>query len=205
MNALKMVSRSAAVAAVALMSIGAVVAPKSAHAQMNVTNYCQQSSPWGQTGLGTSHLTMASYGCATTSVSMVLRYLGIGTTPGDLNVWLTYNGGYGWDSSTRAYDLLDWGRAAQRGGGVRFVGKWDWTWTAADLNSVNYFLDRGIPVVAETRYGSARNYMHFVVLTGRSGSNYYMNDPIDGARNISFNARYGSPSRWIYSMEVYSR
>ncbi len=200
-----LISRVAAVTAFVILSIGAAVTPKVATAQMNVPAYGQAWSPWGHSGLGTSHLTMASYGCATTSTAMVLRYFGVGTDPGDLNTWLTCNGGYAWDGSTRAYDLINWGRASQRTGGIRWVGRWDWTWTAADLGTVNYFLDRGIPVVTETRYGSARNYMHFVVLTGRSGSNYYMNDPIDGAKNISFNNRYGAPGRWIYSIQVYSR
>jgi len=45
---------------------------------------------------------------------------------------------------------------------------------------------------------------HWVLIVGKSGSDYIINDPIDG-KQTSFTARYGDPARWIFRIRAYRR
>jgi hypothetical protein len=84
------------------------------------------------------------------------------------------------------------------GGTISYVGRWDYGGTAG-LARVNRELDAGYPVIAEVHLKGSR---HFVVITGREGSTYHINDPGYGDRT-AINARYGSPSSTIRSIRVY--
>ncbi|MDQ6884716.1 MAG: C39 family peptidase [Candidatus Dormibacteraeota bacterium] len=151
----------------------------SADGSMNVTIMAQQDGAWGGAPLGSGTTdTVASAGCAITSVTMMLRYYGINTDPGAINSWLSANGGYAfgdqliWDSIT-----------AYTGGRVTFSG-----WLGPDLDVIHNELDAGRPVVAEVSlYGN----QHFVLLTGYSTEGgLTANDPWF-ADSVSFADRYG--------------
>ncbi len=152
----------------------------SADGSMNVAVMGQQDGAWGGAPLGSGTTdTVASAGCAITSVTMMLRYYGINTDPGAINSWLTANGGYAfgdqliWDSIT-----------AYTGGRVAFSG-----WLGPDLDVIHNELDAGRPVVAEVSLGGNQ---HFVLLTGYSTEGgLTTNDPWF-ADSASFTDRYGA-------------
>jgi hypothetical protein len=183
--------------AVALLLLAMVlVIPPAAVAQMPVPRFGQRWDPWQWQKLGHSQTsTIHDYGCALTCAAMVINYYGIDTDPGRLNDWMKAKGGF-------SDDLIIWGAAEKLGNGIDFVGRWDWQTVPADLNVINAELDAGNPVIAEVRlpYNGAKQ--HFVVITGRSGATYYINDPWEGDQS-TFQQRYHDPARYIYGIRVY--
>lgn len=163
----------------------------SADSSMNVAVMGQQDGAWGGAPLGSSATdTIASAGCAITSVTMMLRYYGINTDPGAFNSWLNGNVGYAngdqllWDAVTN-----------YTGGHVAFSG-----WLGADLDAIHTELDAGRPVVAEVSLGGNQ---HFILLTGYSTEGgLTANDPWF-ADTINFSERYGDPSTGILSIRTF--
>jgi len=163
----------------------------SADSSMNVSVMGQQDGAWGGAPLGSSPTdTVATAGCAITSVTMMLRYYGINTDPGALNSWLNANGGYAngdqllWDAVTNF-----------TGGHVAFSG-----WLGPDLDAIQTELDAGRPVVAEVSLGGNQ---HFILLTGYSTEGgLTANDPWF-ADTINFSERYGDPSTGIVSIRTF--
>ena len=80
-----------------------------------------------------------------------------------------------------------------------WAGQYDYTSIPADLNRINSELNGGYPVIAEVRLSSSQ---HFVVITGYTGSTYYINDPWYGDES-TINGRYGDPASAIYSIRLY--
>jgi len=161
--------------------------------QMDVVAWAQADSRWGTLRLGGSSSTMASSGCAVTSCAMVAVYFGSTKDPGQLCRALNSNGGL--DSRGRIY----WEKVPPAAGGtITYVGRFDYP-GGADLARINRELDAGYPVVSEVR---RKGNMHFVVLTGRDGGTYRINDPAHGDRT-TLNARYGSPATAVRSIRVY--
>ena len=164
---------------------------QSAMAQMNAPTYSQRDGRWANDQLGfLPGSTIGAYGCVDTCIAMLRSYYGDAKNPRDENVWLKNHGGFN-------NDLVIW-RAVPGYAGSRNYPK------AADLNYINSLLAQGIPVIAETRWPTNRSWTHYVLITGRSGGTYFINDPYYGDRT-TFNGRYGDPSRWIYSVQVYYR
>jgi hypothetical protein len=184
---------SVLVVAVALLLVCAGVAVASV--EMNVPVYKQGSpSPWYNDQLGTCSETIGSAGCAITSIAMIFKYYGVQTDPGDMNNWLKQNNGYA------SGCLVYWSVATGRSGGtVQWAGQYDYTSIPADLNRINSELNAGYPVIAEVRLSSSQ---HFVVITGYTGSTYYINDPWYGDES-TINGRYGDPASAIYSIRLY--
>jgi hypothetical protein len=121
---------------------------------------------------------------------MVASYFGSSKDPGGLCRALSANGGV---SSGGA---LYWQKVPVAAGGtISYIGRWD----SCSLTRINQELDAGYPVIVEVRRSSSQ---HFVVLTGRDGSTYYVNDPAYGDRT-TINARYGAPSTAIRGFRVY--
>ena len=80
----------------------------------NYTLFKQCDGKWGSNKLGTSSNTICKAGCAMSSVAMILATYGLktsgaATNPGNLNTWLTHNGGY------VSGDLLVWGSVSKLG------------------------------------------------------------------------------------------
>jgi hypothetical protein len=175
-----------AVAAVLGSPLGAA-----ADSSMSIAVMGQQEAAWGGAPLGTSVMdSVASAGCAITSVTMMLRYYGMNTDPGAFNAWLTANGGYAYD------DQLIWDAVTRYSGGrVGFSG-----WLGADLGAIQAELDAGRPVVAEVRLGGNQ---HFVLLTGyTTEGGILINDPWFGD-SVRFVDRYGDPAAGIVSIRTF--
>jgi hypothetical protein len=191
--------------AVAAWSVGGLTAA----AGPAVPTFSQRSLQWSRDALGSDPVdTIGSAGCALTAVTMVTAAYGYATNPQHLNRWLTAHGGY------IENDLLLWRQAAAATqGSVR----WQWLHVpgivpqlrtdAQDIEDlppqslVEAQLDAGRLVVAEVRL---QGHMHFVVITGHSGSILYINDPWYGDRT-TLQARYGSYQRAVHSAQVYYR
>lgn len=160
---------------------------------MDVIAWGQADSRWSGLRLDGSSYTMARSGCAVTSCAMVAHYFGSEKDPGQLCLALGGNGGLD------ANGLIYWERVPSAAGGtITYVGRWDYP-DGADLGRIDSELDAGFPVVAEVRRNGG---MHFVVITGRDGSTYFINDPAYGDRS-TVNARYGNPASAIRGIRLY--
>lgn len=163
----------------------------SADSSMNVPVMGQQDGAWGGAPLGFSPTdTIASAGCAITSVAMMLRYYGINTDPGAFNSWLNGNGGY------VNVDQVLWGSIdGYSRGRIAFSG-----WLGPDLEVIHTELDSGRPVVAEVSLGGNQ---HFILLTGYSTEGGLIaNDPWFND-SIPFSERYGDPQSGILSIRTF--
>ena len=177
-----------ALAAAAAFSTPAIASADSA---IDIAVIGQQDTTWAGAALGTSPTeTVASAGCAITSVTMMLRYYGTTTDPGAFNAWLTANGGYAYD------DQLIWDAVTRYSAGrVAFSG-----WLGPDLNAIQTELDAGRPVVAEVSLGGNQ---HFVLLTGyTTEGGLQINDPWF-ADSVRFSDRYGDPAAGIVSIRTF--
>ena len=133
--------------------------------ELPVALYLQGDPAWGQDHLGESVHTLGQVGCAMTSAAMVMRFYGIDTDPGRLNVFLRENGGYDEDN-----DLRWEGPTALAPDRVRHVYE--------DLPSY-YLMDsnllHGNPVIVRLRLPNG--VTHFVVVMGKEGFDYLIRDP----------------------------
>ena len=133
--------------------------------ELPVSLYLQGDPAWGNDQLGNSVHTLGQVGCAMTSAAMVLKFYGVDTDPGRLNVFLRENGGYDEDN-----DLRWEGPASLAPDRVRHVYE--------DLPSY-YLMDsnllRGNPVIVRLRLPNG--ITHFVVVMGKDGFDYLIRDP----------------------------
>lgn len=133
--------------------------------ELPVGLFSQGDPAWGDDQLGPSDQTMGEAGCAVTSAAMVLHSYGVDTDPGRLNAYCDEHGGYtpqGW---------LYWEKAAETSGGaVRHVYEDLPSYWLMDSN-----LLRGNPVIVRLRMPSG--ITHFVVVMGKQGWDYLIQDP----------------------------
>jgi peptidase C39-like protein len=136
-----------------------------------VQRFAQDDPKWADDELGPTPSTMGQEGCAVSSAAMILAFYGQDIDPGRLNSFLTTSGGYtpqGW---------LYWEKAADyHPGGARRAYE--------DLPS--YFLIdsnllRGNPVIV--RIHLPNGVTHFVVVVGKAGFDYLIQDPASGGIN----------------------
>jgi len=133
--------------------------------ELPVPNFRQSDPRWGKEPLGPSNDTLASAGCALTSAAMVLASYGIDTDPRRLNQFVTDHGGY----SSRGW--LSWEYAALLAPDrVQHVYEDLPSYHLIDSN-----LSCGNPVIVRVRYESGTT--HFVVIAGKDGFDYLMQDP----------------------------
>ena len=168
--------------------------------ESDVPLYGQRGEYWSGDRLGTCYPeTIGSHGCAISSIAMVFKYYGVNIDPRDLNNWLKGNNGY--DAGCQ----VKWDVAANRTGGqVQWVERINYRSVPADLDRIKSELDNGYPVIAEmcNDVGPLKPYYHFIVITGYSGSSFYINDPWFNESN-TISARYGDPARAICGIRVY--
>ena len=133
--------------------------------ELPVDLFLQGDSKWGRDPLGNSVHNLGQVGCAMTSAAMVMRFYGVDTDPGRLNVYLRENGGYDEDN-----DLIWEGPPTLAPDRVRKVYE--------DLPSY-YLMDsnllHGNPVIVRLRL--ANGVTHFVVVMGKEGFDYLIRDP----------------------------
>lgn len=167
--------------------------------------WSQLDSDWSGDYLGLTKRSIRQDGCALTSCAMVLTHYGMEMDPRELNRELGERGYvYVWVQGVQ-YARIKWDHVASVGNlDYSRERYFDWSDSPADLGVVNKYLDAGYPVIVETRWNHNEDYTHWVVLTGRDGAIYYMNDPMDASPTTStFNSKYGDPARWIYKAVVF--
>lgn len=167
--------------------------------RLDVPNFRQIWSPWGKEPLGSGKGLIENYGCALTSTAMVLKYYGVDTDPARLNRWLTDNEGY-WDR-----DKIIWTKIGEyTNHAVNFIEMLEFRNGRADLKLINSQLDRGFPVIARVNY---LGKSHYVVITGRNGSTYFINDPFWDDPSLTLNnlyQPYSNPSAAIKGVILYN-
>ncbi len=149
-------------------------------------HYLQRDPRWKDETIGSGE-TLAKVGCTVSSLAMALESYGVSFTPGALNAALKANDGYtrrGW---------LVWSAVAKISDGKASVRALDKP-THADLDAalqarqpmlVKVFIDKIIP--------------HWVLVSGKDGTNYLMRDPLDETKSLKPLAGYGSE---IYGVRV---
>jgi len=130
-----------------------------------VPRFAQTDSRWSDALLGSTSASLGAEGCAVSSAAMVLSYYGVDVNPGWLNEFLSTHNGYterGWLYWEKAADFFP--------GAARHVYE--------DLPSY-YLIDsnlrRGNPVIV--RIERPNGAMHFVVIIGKEGFDYLIQDP----------------------------
>ena len=166
-------------------------------ARLDIPFYRQgKDAPWAEEKLGNkSDLTIRTHGCALTCISMVISHFSENPrTPSDMNRWLKRNNGFedGWEGSDYLGEVvLNWPALASYASGYVYT-RFDWQAQPADLMLVRFYLEKGIPVIAEVKY---RGAPHYVVLTGFEGNDFIMNDP-EFPGEHSFNSIYDISDKW---------
>ena len=148
----------------------------------------QQDPRWKDILLGYSKtMTIGGWGCLITTIAMRL-----GLTPDVVNDRLKAVGGFTganvyWQMVQVAFpELTDF----------QYILCY---WTLAPLDRIDSRLAEGIPVhVHVDLYNeTASMEQHWVLLVGKNGDDYVMNDPWTGKQG-SFRKTYGDPARWIF-------
>jgi ABC-type bacteriocin/lantibiotic exporter with double-glycine peptidase domain len=133
-----------------------------------VQRFAQNDPQWAGDQLGPAPSTMGEEGCAVSSAAMVLAFYGQDIDPGRLNSFLSNNSGYtpqGW---------LYWEKAADyRPGLLRHAYENLPSYFLIDAN-----LARGNPVIVRIHLLSG--ITHFVVIVGKAGFDYLIQDPASG-------------------------
>jgi hypothetical protein len=139
--------------------------------ELPVPSFHQGDEKWADDPLGgvEANGTIGGEGCAVAATAMVFKFYGVETDPQQLNWFLTSVGGYteqGW---------LYWDRAAWFAPDrVRHVYE-----DLASYQLIDSNLSRGNPVIVRVRLSSG--ITHFVVIAGKDGFDYLVQDPGGGA------------------------
>ncbi len=155
------------------------------------TPLSQRDPQWANTLLGHpgSPKTIGEWGCLMTCFTMIANTYGRSATPAQFNHAMITNGGY-----LNGY-LTKWNALSNVYKDIVFMGKVDAG--APDLLSrINASLEAGNPVTAlvdftrDTPY--TENDQHWVLIVGRAGDDYRINDPwLLPAQEASLRDRYG--------------
>jgi Peptidase C39 family len=132
--------------------------------ELPVAHFAQTDDRWASQPLGETPSTLGAEGCAVSCAAMVLRFYGADVDPGRLNEFLIEREGYtpqGW---------VYWEKAAELEPAVHQHYE--------DLPSqflIDENLIRGNPVIVRVQL--RRGLTHFVVITGKQGFDYLIQDP----------------------------
>jgi hypothetical protein len=133
-----------------------------------VPRFAQSDERWGNDSLAGTPGTMAQEGCAVSSAAMVLSFYGLQLDPGQLNQFLIAHDGYtteGWLRWEKAADFVP--------GKAKHVYEDLPSFFLIDSNLV-----RGNPVIIRLRLPGG--VTHFVVIVGKRGFHYLIQDPGSG-------------------------
>lgn len=134
--------------------------------QIAVPAYSQEDPRWGMELLGPTFDTIGQTGCAITSAAMVLSAYGVDTDPGRLNDFLNANAGYtpnGW---------LYWEKAAAAAPGGQVEKAYE---DAPSYALIDDNLLHGNPVIVRVTLPNGTT--HFLVIVGKQGWKYLVQDP----------------------------
>ena len=149
-------------------------------------HYLQRDPQWKDETIGSGE-TLAKVGCTVSSLAMALEHYGVHLTPKSLNDSLKANDGY-----TRRGWLL-WGAVEKISGGKASVRALDKP-THADLDAA---LQAGHPVLVKVFINKI--IPHWVLVSGKDGTNYLMRDPLNEAKTLTPLVSYGSD---IYGVRI---
>ena len=158
----------------------------------------QRDTRWASHKLGYSYYTIGGYGCLITAISMILNWYGKQTDPAQLNDALVRVGGF---TGANLY----WNAIAQVQPDIYLAKAIDCYYIPAPLHEIDALLADDVPVLVHVDFtpGGAVD-QHWVLIVGKSGDDYIINDPWTGEQG-SFRTRYGDPARWIFRIRAYRR
>lgn len=154
--------------------------------KLNVPDVKQFSAPWG--GLvydnagkwSPGNPSITRWGCALTSATMLLKYYGFDTDPEKLNNWLktekdgyTRNGGIMWPAITR------W--AKQNKGSDK--PSLEFSYHDPSDNFLSSEIEASRPPILKMQ--KVNGSTHFLVATGKSGTDFNVNDPARSSDTIN--------------------
>lgn len=155
---------------------------------LDVPLFLQNDERWAGDEIGTSGSRMGGEGCAVASVAMLLAYYGIDTNPKDLNEYLSRNNGYtreGW---------IYWNKATEpTEGKVAFTYAGPGSFEIIDAN-----IKDGNPVIVKVLIN--KSIPHWVLVVGKEGGEYLINDPLASDKKVRKLSRYDSN---IYAVRIY--
>jgi hypothetical protein len=169
-------------------------APAAAAPQVEIVvqHYSQRDPRWQgqQLGLAGSNVTIGSWGCLMTSMTMFANWKGQKVTPPEFMALMIQRGGFfgvqatAWNALQTVYsDCACESNEPMKGGDL--------------VSRINAYLDQKIPVITQVDRTPDSAYTdadtHWVLVVGRSGNNdYWVNDPIElEAKPTSLLRRYG--------------
>lgn len=157
---------------------------------LQVPLYKQWNVSWADDEIGGSGEKLRYVGCTVSCVAMLFSYYGIQVTPKEMNEYLKKHGGYtqqGW---------LKWQKCADYTQGcvlLKYVGSPDHERIDENLEEKNpvivkVFLRNGIP--------------HWVLIVGKEGNKYIINDPLGPESKPISLLRYGTK---MYALRIYKK
>jgi hypothetical protein len=133
--------------------------------ELKVPLFLQGDPKWGHDFLALAPRTLGQVGCAVSAAAMVMKFYGVDTDPGRLNVFLRDSGGFDENNDLRWEGPVAMAPALFRK-------------AYEDLPSY-YLIDsnlyRGNPVIVRVHLPSG--WTHFVVIMGKQGFDYLIRDP----------------------------
>ena len=136
-------------------------------------------APSGQKVLGVPHMQQNNgYCCATNSLGMVMAYY-----DDDAQLQKYTSDGVWENSGASISTTRKWGNsmsALRRA--AESYGFTDMEFMMADIQTIEYLIDNGVPVIANVRArGSRGTYSHAVVVDGYNADQLHIDDPVKGA------------------------
>ena len=131
-----------------------------------VPEFSQEDPRWDMELLGPTFDTIGQTGCAITSAAMVLSAYGVDTDPGRLNDFLNANAGY----TPNGWVFWEKAAAAAPGGQVEKAYEDLPSYALIDENLLN-----GNPVIVRVTLHNGTT--HFLVVVGKQGWKYLVQDP----------------------------
>jgi hypothetical protein len=132
-------------------------------------HYSQRDPRWGADKLAATTASLAEEGCAVAAAAMALASKGSELNPGELNAALV-----DFPSGFTPQGWIYWEAAAA----VAATGRVKYVYEGpADFLRMDAELQRGNPVIVRLRLPNGQ--MHFVVVVGKDGFEYLVNDPAD--------------------------
>jgi hypothetical protein len=142
--------------------------------------FSQGQSPWGDDPYDSIDATISGAGCALTALALTLKASEVSTDPGVLNTFMNDNGYYTVDGGVDWGVLNEFGSSlfkysgTQRGSGIS-TGKGESSPTVS-LSEMDSHLSRGSAIIAQV-YNPTTKRQHWVLVTGKEGSEYRILDP----------------------------
>lgn len=162
----------------------------SAEVNLPVQLYTQIDPAWSTEKMGQTDFLFYKYGCYTTSLAMVFD-CSFDINPKEMNTWLTNEKQYNSNAEIATISNV----AKIKPEVITYITRLN----GANLARINTELDSGYPVIAKINLGTV---YHFFVITGYSGSTYYINDPLKNTPQV-LNTRFGNPSTVIKQIIIF--